>query len=244
MNSAKACLVVHGLTGVPENMASIVEGLQAAGFEVATPLLAGHGKDFATLEKTTWQEWYDSANAAASELLKTHDSIYYVGLSMGSLLGLKLAADLGSKIQALALLATPFKLHAYFRCIIPLVRYTPLRWLIRSTAKNYEKSVYDPKGREIYKTQGLNRMPSRCVFQTDNLQKETAKLLSKITQPLLLIAGAKDHLVDASGMLMIKNGVGSKEVAIEHFKESAHVLPFDYGNQELAQKIVDFFKSH
>ena len=40
-----ACLLIHGLTGSPSEMAYLAERLNTAGYTVKAPLLPGHGTD-------------------------------------------------------------------------------------------------------------------------------------------------------------------------------------------------------
>lgn len=240
----KGCLVIHGLTGTPANMQTITETLQGRGYIVKNPLLKGHGVDLKTLTKSSWQDWYETVVKAHEELSKEADAIFFVGLSMGALLGLKLAIDIGHSLKGLALLGVPFIARPLLRyLVIPGVRYTPLRFFITSVAKNFEKSVLDPKGREVYRQNSLPRMPCRCVFQTQNLVKLIRKDLVKITQPLLLLHGHQDHLADPRGLLEIQCGVSSPIVEIVPLENSAHVITVDYEREKVANRVVEFFEN-
>lgn len=240
---SKGCLVIHGLTGKPANMNSVAEALKTQGYLVKAPVLAGHGGDFKTLCASTWPEWYASLREAYEALAKEAEEIYFVGLSMGALLGLKLAADLGNSLKAAAILAPPFVVRPIFRYfVLPSVRYTPLRFFIRSVAKNFEKSVLDPEGRAIYKANSFQRMPSACVFETQNLVWLLKTELQKIRQPLLLMQGRQDHLADPQGLLEIKKGVSSSKVDLVLLDRSAHVVTVDYEKETVAKRVIEFFE--
>ena len=86
-------LLIHGLTGTPNEMRIVGRGLNRAGFTVYAMQLAGHCGDEADLNKTTWQDWYKSVEEAAFKLQEQVDHIFVAGLSMGALLSLKLAAE-------------------------------------------------------------------------------------------------------------------------------------------------------
>src|SRR5829696_6059471 len=60
-------LVLHGLTGTPYEVRAFAEALADQGMVVRVPALAGH-HDLATLEKSTWREWYAGAEEALVEL--------------------------------------------------------------------------------------------------------------------------------------------------------------------------------
>jgi len=238
----KGCLIIHGLTGTPANMKSVSDALQARGYLVKAPLLQGHGTDLKTLTRSGWEDWYGTVVRAHHDLAKEVDSVYCVGLSLGALLGMKLAIDCGDSIKALVLLGTPFEAKPLFRfLVIPAVRYTPLRFFLTSVAKNFEKSVLDPQGREFYRQNSLSRMPCRSVFQTQDLVNLLRKDLKKITQPLLMIHAHKDHLADPHGLLEIRRGVSSKKVDIMMLENSGHVLTCDYNKEKAASRVVEFF---
>jgi len=240
----KGCLLVHGLTGTPANLDPVADALRATGYIVKAPLLAGHGNNLETLNRSTWPHWYGSVLHAHEVLVRETQKVFYVGLSMGALLGLKLAAEVGNSLQALALLAIPFQLRPLFRhFVIPSIRYSPLRFVIRSVAKNFEKSILDPEGRELYRQNSIHRMPGKAVFQCEDLRKEVSKNLSKIKQPLLFIHGHRDHLADPRGLLEIQRKVGTKKMDVVMMENSAHVLSLDYDREEVAKRVVSFFES-
>lgn len=240
----KGCLVIHGLTGTPANLAPVIKVLQERGFAIEAPLLKGHGNSLETLSRSRWRDWYGSVLESLETLSKKVDAVYFAGLSMGALLGLKLAIDQGERIKALALLGVPFLARPLFRFIvIPGVRYTPLRLFIRSVAKNFEKSVLDPEGREEYRAHSLARMPGPGVYETQKLKKTVARDLKKITQPLLLLHGVKDHIADPKGIFQIRKQVSSQMVDIVLLKNSAHVLTMDHERWEAARRVGDFFSN-
>lgn len=224
-------------------MTSVVKALEANGFKVRAPLLAGHGVNLKILSETTWPEWYESLKDAYALLSKEAEEIYFVGISMGALLGLKLAADLGNSLKAAAILSPPFVVRPLFRFIVlPGVRYTPLRFFIRSVAKNFEKSVCDPEGREFYRRNSISRMPAAGAFSCQDLVGLLRRELHKIRQPLLLMQGRRDHLADPQGLLEIRRGVSSSKVDLVLLDRSAHVLTVDYDKEEAAKRVLEFFE--
>ena len=145
------CLVIHGLTGTPATVESIATPLRKRGFRIASPCLAGHGESIEDLAASTWRQWYETVHCAYTDLKKEVDVVFFAGISLGALLGLKLAIDKGWGVRGLALIGTPLKLQFLNRLAVPLVRYTPLRWAIKSVPKDYEHSILDPASRERYK---------------------------------------------------------------------------------------------
>src|SRR5262249_5513538 len=79
-------LLLHGLTGMPNEMRPIEKALEGIGCKVSVPMLAGHGAGQKELLATGWKDWLKSSRDALDELCKTCDHIVVGGLSMGGLL--------------------------------------------------------------------------------------------------------------------------------------------------------------
>ena len=237
----RGCLIVHGLTETPVCVSSLKDRLAASGYKVATPCLAGHGGTIDDLKHSTWRQWYETVRIAYDGLRKSAEKIYYVGNSLGSLLGLKLALDEGWGIRALALLGTPLVLTRISALSVPLVRYTPIRYAFHFKSKNFNKSVHDPEGRCIYRSCTHKYIPTASVFELVDLQNILLKNLKKISNPMLLLHALADHIAPVRNIEIIKNNVSSQAVETIVFKHSGHVIPLDYERIAAADRIVEFF---
>ena len=237
------CLLVHGLTGTPANLSNLQSVLERGGFVVEAPLVAGHGKTPKILGETTWTDWYGSVRAAYEILNKKCDKIFYCGLSMGSLLGVKLAVELGrKKIPALIVMGFPLLLDFPIRRFsIPLFRYTPLRWIVSSVKKNFAKSVKDPKGLEIYKKQSLHRIPVESVIQLVTLAEHIEDILPRLTQPTLAIHAAEDRIADIEGVRILK-AKSPASVETMFLRNSYHVVTLDYEREMVTGKVMEYFR--
>jgi carboxylesterase len=236
------CLIIHGLTGTPATVASLKESLMRAGYRVAVPCLAGHGMRVEDLADSTWREWYETVRISFDSLRREVGRVYCAGISLGALLSLKLALDEGWGVRALALLATPLRLSFLEAMAVPLVRYTPLRWLIKSVPKDMEKSVADPDGRVVYAQQSLPAIPTRAVFEISDLQRDIESGLGKIANPILMLHGAGDKVAPKKNIDLVRHGVKSDIVEVAIFPRSRHVITLDYDKDEVARTTVEFFK--
>ena len=238
----KGCLVVHGLTGTPETVEVMSQSLMDNGFHVIAPRLAGHGGTMEELAASTWRDWYETVRIAYAELRRQVEKVYYTGISLGALLGLKLALDEGWGIRALALMATPLQLSFHNRLLIPLVRNTPLRFVVTSVPKNAAESVADPEGRRRYMEMTLQRIPAKATFELADLQRRVREQLPKISNPLLLIHAKNDHVSPYSNVELIKKSVSSEIVETATFSRSRHVITMDLEKELAAHAAVQFFK--
>lgn len=236
------CLVVHGLTGTPACVAPLKDALIAANFSVASPCLAGHGSSVENLSKSTWHEWYETVRISYNELKKSCDKVFYAGISLGALLGLKLATDEGWGVRALALMSTPIVTSIPIITATYLVKYSPLRYIMKSAGKNFRKSVFDEEGREVYKNSSLPRIPASSVYQLFELQNELRPNLGKITNPVILLHGKKDTVAPTRNLSIIKKNISSDIVETVYLNKSRHVITLDLEKELVSQNIVNFFK--
>ena len=236
------CLVIHGLTGTPATVASITHPLISSGFRVVAPCLAGHGGTLEELAQSTWQEWYDTVRIAYHSLRQETDRIFFVGLSLGTLLGLKLAMDEGWGIRALALIGTPLHLGLKSRLAIRLVRYSPLRWVVKSVPKNLEDSVLDPEGRVLYRQLALTSIPCRAAFELADFIRVVRSELRRVSNPLLLIHGRHDRVAPPSNVNLVCNQAASDVVETAILERSSHVVTMDFEKELAARRKIDFFR--
>ncbi len=236
------CLIIHGLTGTPATVSSLRDGLMKAGFKVSVPCLAGHGAGVGELAGSSWREWYETARIAFDALRREASRVYCAGISLGALLALKLALEEGWGVRAMALLATPLRLAFPQNLAVPLVRYSPLRWLIRSVPKDWEKSVADPEGRRVYEQMSLPTIPARAVFEISDLQKDISAELQRIANPILMLHGRGDRVAPRSNIDIVRKGVKSDIVEVVVFPRSRHVITLDYEKDEVARATVEFFQ--
>lgn len=87
-------LLIHGYTGSPAELKLLGEYLNKKGYSVFGVRLPGHGTTPEELNKTNWPLWYDAVRKAHEELSQCCSEISVVGLSMGGLLAMKLAAEI------------------------------------------------------------------------------------------------------------------------------------------------------
>ena len=126
-------LLIHGLTGTPNEMRWVGQGLNRAGFTVYGMQLAGHCGTEDDLLNTHWRDWYQSVCAAADQMRDRVDHLFVAGLSMGAILALKLAVDRPAEIKGLGIYGIKFfydgwsipRLSQWMSRLLPLAK--PLR---------------------------------------------------------------------------------------------------------------------
>ena len=116
-------VLIHGLTGTPNEMRFLANYLNKKGYTVICPRLASHGEPIRVLKHTKWQEFYESVRKLfieGGELADHKGPIFTGGLSMGALLALLLADEFSAKSASAA--AGKDKIHGVC-CLAPTLFY-------------------------------------------------------------------------------------------------------------------------
>ena len=106
--ASAAVLFVHGIVGTPDHFDRFI-ALVPDCVTVYNMLLDGHGKGVRDFSHTSMQKWVEQVREAVDTLSLTHESLYVVAHSMGTLFAIEEAVRC-RKILGLFLLAAPLKL--------------------------------------------------------------------------------------------------------------------------------------
>ncbi len=106
--SNTAILFIHGILGTPNHFNDFIP-LIPKSFSVYNMLLDGHGKGVRDFSKTSMKKWEAQVASVVEELSETHEKIYIVAHSLGTLLAFEQALK-NKKICKLFFLAAPLSL--------------------------------------------------------------------------------------------------------------------------------------
>jgi len=224
-------------------MRPLGDALAARGFPVRGPRLAGHGTDVDDLAATAWTDWYASAERALAELARDVPRIAVVGLSMGGLLALHLAARQPARVKALALLATPIRLGDPRARVLPVAARVPAlwRWLERRIGplpKPNGPDITDPAVRA--ESPSYRATPLAAVLELIRLQAVVRAELAGIAQPVLLLHGRRDRSVPLVNFDIMRRRLGRHVVGAHVMERSGHVLTVDVEHDAVARLVADF----
>lgn len=231
-------LLLHGFTGTPDCMRSVVNELAQHGFTVSAPLLAGHGTTPEKLAQTDWKDWYHSAQKAYMELHAKCSKIFVAGLSMGGLLTLKLAINYPQSISAIACLATPLHLKGWIKALVPVVNKIPFN--VWKYQKKMGVDVKDPVAAQNF--WNYDRMPISNIKSILELQNLVRKSLAKIQTPILIIHSRHDTTAPYESMNQIASLVSSQVTETVTLENSQHIITIDFDKDLVATKTNQFFE--
>jgi esterase/lipase len=146
------------------------------------------------------------------------------------------------KLCALALLGTPLHLSPFVRRIVPVVRYTPVRWIYTTSPKDWKTSVADPDGLIAYQESSYARIPTKSVYQTYDLERAITLKLERIHIPTLLIHSRLDEVAPPSNVTELQRHLHNPAPEVMWLEKSYHVLTLDYERDAINQRIMEFFR--
>lgn len=222
-------LLIHGFTGSPSELRPMGYYLKERGFTVYAPLLAGHGVDGETMEKTGWKDWWQSALDAYERMREEDlDRIFVAGLSMGGCLSLMLAAE--KKVDGVISMCAPVWIRDR-RALLANV----LQYFIRFTRKSEKR---DPE--IAAHVVPIDKTPVKCVGELVRLIREMRSRLPRVSAPALVVQAAKDELVLEKSAEYIFSQIASKEKKLSWYENSTHIITVDKERKELFQEIEEF----
>jgi carboxylesterase len=234
---ATGVLLLHGFTGAPVEMRPIGDALELAGRTVFAPLLPGHGTSESDLGTVSWETWYERASAAFEELQRRCDEVFVMGLSMGSLLSAKLAAE-----HAVA------GVVAFAPALEPVA---PVPLWMAGIAKHFKKRVRLPPSSEdlvnpdhaapMWNYEGA---PTSAVHELHKLIGAAERALPDVSAPLLILMGRHDKLVRAEGARRYLERAGSGSKDLIWFEGSGHGLTVDAEREAVAARAVEFVERY
>ncbi len=234
------CVCVHGFTASPEEMRWLGEYLNARGLTVFGPRLAGHGLTPERMRTQHWLDWYDNARDGVLLLRQRCRKVFAVGLSMGGLLSLRLAA--AGMVDGAVIMAAPFyvknALLPYARVIKFFRRFKPTR---PGDLDRRVRDIQRQMGREAYGRVAYDDFtPIAAGEQLYNLMNEVRAHLGEITVPLQLIYSRADQTVPFENMQIAIKGVRSVDVVQHVLERSDHVLTQDIERETVYNLVWNF----
>lgn len=211
-------LVCHGFTGSPQSVRPWAEHLARQGLTVSLPLLPGHGTRWQELAITSREDWYAELDRELRGLAERCRQVFVCGLSMGGALALRLAARHGARISGVALVNPAHKMHDRAAPALPLLRH------LVPSAKGIVSDIAKPGTPES----GYDRVPLNGAYQLRRLLQEVDAELPRVTQPLLLMHSAQDHVVPPVDSARILSRVSSRDVTELVLERSYHVATLDH----------------
>lgn len=254
-------ILIHGLTGTPNEMGYLAKYLNKSGYSVYSPRLANHGEPLWILKKSKWQDFYESCRAALrfAEEKNKGGIVFAGGLCMGGTLAFLLAEEFPGRISGATCLAPTLFYDGWnmpwYTITLPMYYYTPLKHFfyfkedppygiknetIRQLVHEYygKADLNDLKKVDQY---GYPFVPATLLYQNHLLIRYFIKKLPFIKVPIQLIQAREDDTTSIRNSEFIYARVNSAVKEKIYLEDSYHLITIDRERDKVAQGMENFF---
>lgn len=227
----KGVLLIHGYTGSPAELKLLGEYLNKNGYSVLGVRLPGHGTTPEELNKTNWPMWYEAAAEAFAELSSYCTEVSVVGVSMGGLLAMKLAAE--QPVKKAVFLATPIYVYDKRARFVRVAKYFK-KWIVKKS-RNYN---VDKKYNIAYNVMPLKALDSMIKL----IDHCVSKVLPLIQVPCLIMQSKDEHTVRPESAEFIYEKIKSTDKQLVWFNNAGHILTLSDCRNEVFEIILKFLE--
>lgn len=251
LGPSKGVLLLHGLTGAPDEMRLVGRRLARAGFAIKAPLLAGHGGSMTELLRTGWRDWLGSVRAAYRDLAAEVDEVYVAGICVGGALGLALCAET-PQIRGAAVYSMTFEYDGWnmprWATAAPLIQMVAHLPLLRRIAfdEPYPYGLKDLRLRELasrpdaFIAGAIDRLPLGALYEMYRLGRRVEALGPLIGAPTLIVHADEDDMSHPRNATRLAAALGGPS-EILRLDDSYHMVHVDRQHRLVAERTAAFF---
>jgi carboxylesterase len=233
---------VHGFTATPDEVRPLGDALSATGFRCHAVRLPGHATTVAELASVRQRDWVATVETAARDMAAQVPQVALVGMSLGALLALAVAASGAVRLRALALLGTPLRFADERTAMLRFVAWVPgVVGPGRIVRKRRGRDILDDAARA--RSLAYDAFPLASVVELLRLRALVKRRLHRVTHPTLVLHGRHDRTAPIANVDELRRRLPARpEVTV--FERSAHVLTEDAERVAVAARIVEFLVRH
>jgi len=228
-------LLLHGFTSSLATVDRLASPLEERGIPYALPTLRGHGTRSEDLRGVTWHHWYEDGERALDALLDRCARVVVMGLSMGGLVALHLAALRPERLAGVALVAPALRLNIAGAGLIPLLARTG-----RHAAVDPRRAFAD----RSLATDSTNYpdVPIAAVHSLIQFGKLVERELPRVHVPLLILYPPRDRVVrpESARIIHDRSGTPAAQKRLLAFARSGHEMLQDRQRDEVIAAIMAF----
>ena len=222
-----AVLFIHGILGTPNHFRDLIH-LVPSDYSVYAMVTAGHCGTVSDFSKSSLEKWEQSVQKAIDELLETHNEIYLVGHSMGTLFSIEQAMK-EPRIKKIFCISIPIKV--LFRA-----RMIPMALKVYKN-RIKENEVYALALKECYGCTDTKNILKYLgwiprFFDLFKLIKRVRKNLPKLVTPCVAYQSIPDELVSPKSINILKK---ESNIRVEVLEKSTHMY-YEAKEMEYLQK--------
>lgn len=237
--SDRAVLFIHAFTESLYRVNKFAKDVNdKLGYTTYGIRLSGHGTSPEDLINYDTSHWRADCDKAIKELIKKNKKeIDVIGLSLGGLLALELAAKYPEHVKRVICVDTPIRLRLHggvkllTKTLKPFLKY----WRKRTYKRLTQEQLKDLLDNGFY-----DRIPGKCIDDIIRFMEKELSFLSKVHSDILLIQGKSSVLLDVSSAERIMSKVASKKKKVVYIDNYYHslIIPTDF----IFEKTLNFLQ--
>ncbi|WP_125769328.1 alpha/beta hydrolase [Companilactobacillus furfuricola] len=230
-NGPKAVVLMHSLSGTPNDMRLLGRFLQRNEYSVYAPMFKGHGtyEPLDIIEQGDPTVWWQQAIDAVDYLMKQGKTeFYFFGLSLGAIFATKAIEEL-PEVSAGGTFGSPLFNTSYAMVRKEFLIYAKKVYQISETDEtvmNEKMSAIDDK---------LDNFMDKIISETHNVENN----LNKITGPYFVGQGTSDVMVDPDGANKVKQRLSNVDL---HWYDAGHVLTVNKAHKDVQNDVLNFLE--
>lgn len=231
--NGQAVLLLHGATSGSSLLRTLANYLNCLGYTVYGVNLAGHGGTKEELEKTTYLDLIEKAEADYAKIRAKHEKVFVAGLSLGGLLTLYLAAA-----------------HPDIPGIIPMAAALDFVETSMFGQKHDTQYIHRPTTGKVglYKQYHVHHeyVPRAFIQTMHDLANDfrARSLAEKVTSPALIVHTKDDSIVYPKSSQYVYDHIASTDKELAIYENGEHLFVMTEQRYEPFDKIADFLAKH
>ncbi len=227
-------LILHGFTSDVACVADARFGAEQFGMPYRVPVLRGHGTKWEDMVGVKRQDWYEDAENALLDLLTECEKVVLVGLSMGGLVALDLAAHYKKDVAGIVSVAAALKFADPLAALTPVLAAVVPSWP--------SPSAYHDKTLEAQNNKNYPKFPPKAFVELYEYAQEMENRLSFVKAPALILHSKVDQVVHPKAASIIHAKIQSKSKKLVWFEKSGHEMFLDMESAQVLKAVNEFFK--
>lgn len=228
----RAVLLLHGFTGHSGDVRMLGRFLQKKGYTSHAPIYRGHGKTPEDLLEGSPEYWWEDVLVAYEELKELgYKKIAVVGLSLGGVLGLKLAYS--QPVVGVAPMCSPM----FFD------NQSQLTKGFRYFASQYKKQEGKTESEVDEEVSNLLENAKPLFEQLADLFDDVRAHVDHIYAPTLVVQAEDDQMINSDSATYIYDNVEAEQKDIKWYQEAGHAITLGPKKEAVHEDIYQFLES-
>jgi esterase/lipase len=233
----KGVILVHGYMAAPEEIKPLAEYLFKNGYNVYGARLRGHGTAPEDLAGVKWERWYDSVSRAYIIMKNSMKPFAVAGFSTGGCIALLQASNKPKRFKAVVSINAPLSVkNISSKFASAVVGWNKLLTTIRVQKGKMEFVNNDPENPHI----NYFRNPVSGVSQLERLMNVVENRLKNIVDPVLVIQGKDDPVVNPASGRDIYQKTGSRKKRFSPINADHHGILRGEEAEEVQSNVLEF----